>query len=335
MLSFKWFRVSPILSLLISSCVYAQTTPTQKQSGSSEFSAFIDVEGRFANRRTFLDRGITLNDASLVWTKPLSKHGRVFIDLPFSSKLDGETNELDFADHRAEAHLLFERSPFQLKFGQYATFLGYEASSSRARFFADWGPIRSYVLPKTHTGAQLEFGDPALSVLLQLANPNGASAPGTESVEVGAGAKAQVADLNFLLGGTFSESQISYPGNRTNILVEFRAGFGRDRFRLDGSIDLKKSAGSDKTGNAFGILGTFNIDETWAVGGRIEKLTDIYTVLVTGAGTFDSVFAASVGGHYRLQPDLLIRGDLTTIDMKAPGIDEAFHVVTISTVAEF
>jgi len=327
MLAIRLFQISTVLGLLISSCAYAQTT--------QEFSAFIDIEARYANRRTFIDRGITLNDASLIWTRSLSKHGRVYVDLPFSSELEGGSNEFEFADRRAEAHLVLERSPFHLKFGQYATFFGYEANSSKARFFADWGPIRSYVLPKTHMGALLEFGTPKLSAFVQIANPNGASAPATEPAEAGAGVKAQGGDFNFVLGGTFNESQISAPGNRTNILLELRAGFGGNRFRFDGSIDIKKSAGSDKTGNAFGLLGTFNIDEAWAVGGRIEKLTDIYTVLVTGAGTFDSVFAASVGAHYRLQPDLLIRGDLTTLDMKATGMDESFHVVTISTVAEF
>lgn len=337
-MSVKRVFIVSIIAFLFPVWVQAKTNANMNGAASlkaAEFSVFIDFEARYANRRNFLDRGFTLNDASLVWKKALSSYGFVYLDLPVMAELDGDSNEFDVGERRPEAFLRFEKESYFLNFGQYATPFGYEASSSKARFFADWGPVRSYVLPKTHAGVLWGMRREPTTVFVQLANPNGSSAPGTEYVEVGAGVILQFSELDVMLGGTFSESQMPYPENRTNLLAEIRAGFGRERLRIDGSFNIKKSAGSDKSGGAFGILSTYNVNEVWTAGVRIEKLSDIYAVLTTGAGTFESVFATSAGALYRLQPDLIVRGDFTLLDMKAPGVDDVFQIVTVSTVAEF
>lgn len=326
--------MSQKLLLFMAICGFSCSGFGKSRLASFDVSLFVDVETRITPQRSFTDRGFSLNDASLKAERSLNDL-KLSVDLPFSSNATNTTDGFEFATRRAEAYIEYKRGSYQLKLGQYPAFFGYEANSSRERFFADWGPVREFALPKTHMGLQLEAGGASSKVLLQVANPNGNNTLGREGPEAGIGWWGERGPLHVLVGATFHESEASPVGNRMNLLTELRAGVKTERFRSVASFHLKRSAGFEDTGQALGLLLTYDINESWVTGGRFERLREIYTVLPMGAGVFDAVTSGSLGGLYRFHPALFLRSDFTITAMNAPGIDEVFEVFTVSAVASF
>ena len=316
--------------------VISSTAEAPRWTQGLKWSAFFDGEGRYGNKDTIPSRGFTINDGALFVTKDFSQ-ARALIDLPFFSDTSAGTNHFLFASQEAQAFVEFNKWEHSfVKVGQYETFFGVEANHSRDRFFANAGVLKSYFLPYTHTGAQYGYRTGGLTARAQLTDPNGAGAMAQENPEVAGDLRFDVNNAYAALGASVNQARASSTTNNTNLLVDLTGGLIRTGFRIDGQIDAKTTANTNKTGMGFGLYGSMPVSQALALGARIEYATNVFAVLPNNiANTYDSIFALAVGPSYKLMQDITLRGDLTVGSYTATaGYNDTQFGVAVSLVAE-
>lgn len=295
------------------------------------FEAFVDpmvrisskdqLFGGTANNGITPVRGFVLNDAAIYISKDLGK-ATAFVDLPFFTDSSTAGNDFAFAQQRAQAYVGLDLSPVLVKFGQYDSPFGVEANDSRDRFFAERGLVRTYVLPFTFMGAQAIYSMEQASKLTfrgQISNPADTGFMGTQNPEFGGQFRLDNNGFYGAFGFSFNDSA-SAANNKTNMLVNIMGGWGKDKFRVDGEFDLKKTANFDKTGNAFYIIATYLTSEQLALGGRFEFLKDI---AVPSKGTsLENAFSFSFGPSYKYSDDLVLRADVSFANFKPANVSE-------------
>ena len=304
--------------------------------GQLNWDAFLDVEARWPNRNDLDDRGFSVNDGALYVSKDISK-GSILLDLPFYSTLSNSDNNFSFATRRAQAVVAFTFGSVVTKLGQYDTFLGIEPNDSRDRFFANGGIIESYLLPQTHTGFQAAFQSDQFILRGQITDPsvagNSSNTMDNTNPEFGVQAQANMGGGYGALGLTLNEGK-NATGNSQNMIVDVKGGGVFDKFRLDAEFLLTKVQLVDKTGNTFGVYGSYLYDDALSFGGRVEFGKDVTIAIAPGPGTLDSVTHFAAGPSYRLDQDLTVRGDFSFLDVKPPvGDSTTIFGLTISMVA--
>lgn len=331
-----------VASPAVSSAPASETRPTFREPEAEahrvsnfKWDAFIDVEARIPNKDTLADRGVTLNDAALIMSKDFGR-AKAFVGLPFSSTLSSGTNDFKFAADQAEAYFQLEKwSPLLLRFGQYETFLGVEPNHSRDRFIADMGAVKTYLLPKTHTGAQVGYIVQALTLRAQIANPNGATAMANQNPELGFSSRFDGGPGYGALSATYNEGKSTGGGQTSNLIFELKGGLVAEKLHFDGEVVVRKWAGYDKTANGFGAFAAYPIDDALALGGRFEYLKDAYITRNNTGVAVDSVTTFAFGPSYKLQQDLTVRGDFSLATEKAGSAsEETILGVTVSLVAD-
>ena len=308
------------------------------------WDAYADVAARLPNHETFpvtggpvVQKGFGLNDAALYLSKDFSMATAV-VDLPFYSGSES-SNNFAFATQKAQAYVNMNFGAVAVKLGQYDTFFGVEANDSIARFFAASGLMKTYVLPTTHTGAQVAWGFANKFTLRgQIANPNSAGllATGTDP-EIGG-------QFRWDSGPTFAAFGVEYgmarlDSNKTNLLAQVMGGTAIGKFSFGGELNSKNAAGTDKSGLGIGLLGAMQATDLWAFGARVDYMQDmVYTRFVNAPvanpASFDKAFLISVGPSYKLDADLTVRGDISYLSGKNSGQDtNDIFGLTLSIVA--
>ncbi len=310
----------------------------RNRSSSFNWDAFVDVEGRVANKDTLQDQGFTLNDASLGFSKDFSR-GFAVVELPFASDLSGGTNRFTFAENRAQAYLGVKYQPIEFRIGQYHTIFGYETNDSRGRFIADAGAIKTYLIPTTHTGVLATYRNGGITARGQFVNPSSRGTMTQVSPEFGLQGRMDFGRAYGQVGFSLNEAKSNSTNqntNKTNMLVDLIVGGNMDKASFGGEIVIRKASGSDKTANAFGVFGVYQHTDALGLGGRIELIKDAFVTLSPGtSGTLESVFAFAAGPSYKLDSDLTVRGDFSLGTTKvAGGSNETLYGLTVSLLAQ-
>jgi Putative beta-barrel porin-2, OmpL-like. bbp2 len=302
-----------------------------------KWDAYMDVKMSIPSKDTALDRGFTLNDAALYLNKDFGRQIRGQIELPFTGDSSGKTSAFAFANDRSQAYIEVDRwSPVFFKVGQYNSYFGHEANDSRGRFFADLGAIKGLILPKTHTGLQAGYQNSKVAFAGQIVDPSGTNTMTGGNPEIGLNGRMDTGSFFGSLGFSWNESKTSPTADKTNLIFDVVGGVESEKLQVNGELDITRSAGSDKTGFAIGTFGKFNITEDAAVGARLEYLKNVSApATFAPAGIYDSIWALGVGASYRLQQDLLVRGDISYAAFKDSTFDDSILGLTASMVASF
>ena len=321
----------------------APATPSLEVRRSLSIDGFIDPNLAIPSRNSIfsagdLRRGFYLEDASLILSKEFGR-GRAVVDLPFSTS-SGSTgsNAFSFATTRAQAYVSFDRSPLTVKFGQFDTFLGIEANSSRDRFFSVASAVRRIILPRTHTGAQVGFstqGDTRFTIRGQIANENGVSGMGQNNPEFGLQGRIDADKFYASLGLLLGQARPSdAAGTASEQLIDVAAGLNLGQFHLGAELDFKKLAFTDDRVFSALVLGAFQLDPALSLGVRAEYLKNAQ-VAGLAAAELDNALSLAVGPSYKIEDNLSLRGDLdfTTLKVKTTGDTRSWFGITISAVA--
>jgi|GEM_PF-2761422 len=342
---------SPISPPAVDATVTAPVVPAPMSPAADvhhafNFEAFVDANARVTSRnylfdeagRNDLNRGFSVKDGALILSGELSHQTRAVIELPFYTAMGATTNALTFAQGYAQAYAAYTlaRAPLTFKLGQYASFFGLEANSSRDRFFTQEGGAKSYITPWTHTGAQVSYatdGSTKFSFLGQVANANTATsgtssvgALGDNNIELGVQARIDAGIGYGALGvsydraqtlpasGTFNDS------NDTNTLIELMGGMNLGSFSWGLQLDSKKTAGFKDSAFAATLLGTFQVNADLGLGARVEIMNNTAVLATaTGGAAVDEMkngYGIAVGPSYKLDNNLTVRGDLNYTTMK-------------------
>lgn len=286
--------------------------------------AFIDPEVRISSKDSLFNGGITptrgflLNDAAIYVSKDIGK-ASAFIDLPFFTS-DSASNNFTFAQQRAQAYLTFDVAAVAVKFGQFDSPFGVEANDSRDRFFADMGIVRQYVLPKTYTGAQVNYvleQSTKMTFRGQVSNPKDRGTMGAENPEFGGQFRLDGNNFYGAFGLSMHESKAAAT-DKTNMLLDIMGGWRQDKLRIDGEFDITKVAGSSKTGNAFYVFAGYETSPELTLGGRFEYAKDV----IVGANLFENAFAFNFGPSYKYAEDLTLRADVSFGSFKPANVSE-------------
>jgi hypothetical protein len=301
-----------------------------------KFGGFIDAQGLLTNRKDYQTRGFTLNDAALYISKDFSSELSAFVDLPFATPSGAHTNSVGFAEGKAQAYFLFTRADLTTHFGQFDTPFGFEKNDSKDRFFADAGAIKTYIVPQTHTGVMTGYRVGNLTMSGLLANPHDQGTMADTNPEIGAQIKFDLPSQEaFVQFGLLMGEQDVPSSNKTNLLIELLGMKKWNAYNFAASYHNKKTAGTDKTANVFGALGTFDMNPLWNWGARLEYMTDA-TLVVAGVNNLtDHVMTLSVGPAYKLTNEVTLRGDLSmgNFDYPSPTEDVTVYGATISVLA--
>jgi hypothetical protein len=302
-----------------------------------KLGAFIDAQGLLTNRKDYQTRGFTLNDAAIYITKDFSSDLAALVDLPFASQAGSHTNDVAFAQNKAQAYFLFNHDDWTANFGQFDSPFGIEQNDSKDRFFADAGAIKTYMIPVTHTGLMGGYKFGPVTVRGIFANPNNEGTMADTNPAAGAIVRYVSTDSNISVqGGMLLNEQNVPSSDKTNLLIEAALSMKFNAFKLDASYDHKKTAGTDKGANGFGILGTYEAGSPWSFGGRFEILTDVAETNGAGVTMVDkSITTISAGPSYKLTPEVTIRGDgsIGVFDYNAPVEDVTVMGLSISVLA--
>ena len=320
--------------------------------------AFVDPNARITSRNYVFDqgdlsRGFFLKDAALILSADLSSQTRAVIDLPFFTRPSATGNEFAFAQGYAQAYVTHTLSsvPLSFKFGQYSSFFGLEANSSRDRFFTEESSVKKFITPWTHMGAQVAWaseGATKFSVLGQIANSNvptsgnsSVGALGDNNIELGLQGRVDAGMGYGALGFSMSKGQ-TYPvaidSNDNNMLVELMGGLNFGAFNLGLQIDSKRTNGFSDSAFTAEVLGAYQATADLTLGARFETLSDV-AMFVNGSTPLEmkSGWGLAAGPSYKLDTNLTVRGDVNYNTLKFDAINNgnsrSYFGVNFSAVA--